>query len=314
MPDTNGGCGSTRAVVVESDDQLRERARVFLVDEMGWEAVSCANPGDVLCLVEGHPPHIILAGLHSSATDGLDLLRQLHDRAPELPVVILMGEGAEQVTLQALRFGAVGFASAQKLEEELPDILERVASAARSVRDRRRLQACLTRVELEFLLENDPAMIPTLVADVQDHMALLGFGDKSARVRLGVALEEALLNAMIHGNLEISSALKQEDDDLYRRTIEERRHKRPYNRRRLRFRVRLRPHHAEFVVSDSGPGFDPGQLPDPTDPANLEKVSGRGLLLIRTFMDEVRFNSKGNRIRMLKRTAKTRSESPSPSR
>ncbi|MBX7103546.1 MAG: ATP-binding protein [Gemmataceae bacterium] len=309
MPADANGCGKTRAIVVESDEALRVRVRDFLIAELGWEAIGCPAADEAICLVEGQPPHLILAGLHAPEQRGLSLLDDLHERAPELPIVILMGEGAEHLTLQALRKGAVGFASAANLEDELPDILERVASAARSVRDRRRLQSCLTRVELEFSLENDPGMVPTLVADVQDHMALLGFGDKSARVRLGVALEESLLNAMIHGNLEISSALKQEDDALYRQTIEERRTSRPYNRRRLRFRARLLGHRAEFIVSDSGPGFDPGQLPDPTDPANLEKVSGRGLLLIRTFMDEVRFNAKGNRIRMIKRLGKRRAVS-----
>ena len=55
-----------------------------------------------------------------------------------------------------------------------------------------------------------------------------------------------------------------------------------------------------FTVRDEGPGFDPSKLPDPTDPANLEKISGRGLLLMRTFMDEVRFNATGNEVTMVK--------------
>ena len=46
---------------------------------------------------------------------------------------------------------------------------------------------------------------------------------------------------------------------------------------------------AVYVIRDDGPGFDPASLPDPLDPENLEKAGGRGLLLIRTFMDEVRF-------------------------
>jgi anti-sigma regulatory factor (Ser/Thr protein kinase) len=47
--------------------------------------------------------------------------------------------------------------------------------------------------------------------------------------------------------------------------------------------------------------FDPGTVPDPTDPANLERIGGRGLMLIRTFMDEVEHNEKGNRIILRKR-------------
>ena len=54
-------------------------------------------------------------------------------------------------------------------------------------------------------------------------------------------------------------------------------------------------------VHDEGPGFDPTSLPDPTDPANLARVSGRGLLLIQTFMDKVEFNEQGNRITLFKK-------------
>ena len=65
-----------------------------------------------------------------------------------------------------------------------------------------------------------------------------------------------------------------------------------------------------MVVEDQGPGFDPGCLPDPTDLSNLEKPSGRGLMLIRTFMDEVDFNPRGNRIRMVKRRESAAPEAP----
>ena len=59
------------------------------------------------------------------------------------------------------------------------------------------------------------------------------------------------------------------------------------------------------MIRDEGPGFDPDGLPDPTDPENLTKASGRGVLLIRTFMDEVRFNDTGNEITMIKRCSTT---------
>ena len=58
---------------------------------------------------------------------------------------------------------------------------------------------------------------------------------------------------------------------------------------------------ATFVVRDEGPGFDTSRLPDPTAPENVAQVNGRGLFLIRTFMDDVRFNERGNEITMTKR-------------
>ena len=64
--------------------------------------------------------------------------------------------------------------------------------------------------------------------------------------------------------------------------------------------VRLSRDKAVFVVRDEGPGFDPTGLPDPTDPANLDKVTGRGILLMQAFMDQVAFNARGNEVTMIK--------------
>lgn len=58
------------------------------------------------------------------------------------------------------------------------------------------------------------------------------------------------------------------------------------------------------VVSDEGEGFDPATVPDPTDPRFLEMPSGRGLMLMHAYMDEVIFNEKGNEVTMIKTRSK----------
>lgn len=59
------------------------------------------------------------------------------------------------------------------------------------------------------------------------------------------------------------------------------------------------PERITIVVEDQGPGFDPGTLPDPTTEENLEKPSGRGLLLIRAYMSTIDFNDAGNQVTMV---------------
>jgi anti-sigma regulatory factor (Ser/Thr protein kinase) len=129
----------------------------------------------------------------------------------------------------------------------------------------------------------------------------MGCCDETDRIRIGIALTEALTNARVHGNLEISSELRQQDDDSYERLARERCRQAPYRDRRIHVRARLTSCEAVYSIRDEGPGFDPSVLPDPTDPANLERRSGRGLLLIRTFMDEVTHNATGNQITLVKR-------------
>ena len=151
------------------------------------------------------------------------------------------------------------------------------------------------------MLDNDRLLIPALVAHLQQYLLRMGLCDHLGKTRVGVALEETLLNAMYHGNLQVSSVLREDGDEPYYRLANERRQQPPFAERRVYFSAQFSPAEAVFVIRDEGPGFDPSSLPDPTDPANMEKASGRGLLLIRTFMDEVAFNDTGNQITMVKR-------------
>ena len=96
--------------------------------------------------------------------------------------------------------------------------------------------------------------------------------------RVGIALREAIVNAMHHGNLEAGSELRQRDDADYQALIERRRSEAPYRERRTQVTVTLDRDKAVYVVRDEGRGFDPSKLPDPVDPANMDKLSGRGLL------------------------------------
>ena len=83
--------------------------------------------------------------------------------------------------------------------------------------------------------------------------------------------------------------------------LAERRQQQPYCGRRVFIGAEETRSGVTYSIRDEGPGFDPSTLSDPTDPSNLEKLSGRGLLLIRTFMDEVHHNPTGNEITMVKR-------------
>ncbi len=90
-----------------------------------------------------------------------------------------------------------------------------------------------------------------------------------------LALEEAFVNAIKHGNRHDES-------------------------KQVHFKCELSAEHLRIDIADEGDGFEPGRVPDPTDPDNLECPCGRGLMLMRNFMSTVEFNDRGNRVTMLK--------------
>lgn len=101
-----------------------------------------------------------------------------------------------------------------------------------------------------------------------------GFGER-AIFAVKLALEEAAINAIKHGN---------ELDDTKKVTIG----------------FAIDEDRAVITVADEGAGFRPEDVPDPTSAEHLLASSGRGLALIRAYMDEVRFNDAGNEITMIK--------------
>ena len=106
------------------------------------------------------------------------------------------------------------------------------------------------------------------------HVAQHGYSEAS-RFAIKLAVEEAVNNAIRHGNQFRAD-----------KSVE------------LRFEVG--PEQTVITISDEGEGFDPDSLPDPTIDENLEKPTGRGVMLMRAYMDEVQFSKKGNQVRMVK--------------
>jgi serine/threonine-protein kinase RsbW len=115
---------------------------------------------------------------------------------------------------------------------------------------------------------------PRVLQAVAGEMAATGFPEDDVfAVCLG--LNEALLNAVLHGN----------GGD-------------PTKRVRVSYHVTAERVVAE--VEDEGPGFDPDAVPDPRTPENLERLGGRGLLLMRSYLTWVRYNPQGNGVTLCK--------------
>jgi anti-sigma regulatory factor (Ser/Thr protein kinase) len=179
-----------------------------------------------------------------------------------------------------------------------------VLSFATIRRERRRINQCMVRRESTFHLDNDPDLIMALLSLIQEELEGINFCDATGLLQVGIALQEAMTNALFHGNLELSSQLRQDDERIYEDLAESRRTEEPYCLRKIRVDVQLDRDAVRFVIGDEGPGFDTEIFARPVEPGDLSRIGGRGLLLIRTFMDQVRFNSIGNRITMIKNRPK----------
>jgi CheY-like chemotaxis protein/anti-sigma regulatory factor (Ser/Thr protein kinase) len=293
-------------VLVVDDNPLDRRLACSALEKIGLATTQAANGREALNLLKKQErPAAVLTDLQMPEMDGLQLVDVIKENWAEVPVILMTGHGSEDTAFQALRRGAASYVPKQVLQSDLGQTVERVLQAAGADRRRQNFLCSFRELECVLELENDPTMVPQVVTYFQEVLLRMGVCDGNAKVRVGIALEEALLNAIYHGNLELSSDLRQDGSDTYQKLAARRRDEAPYAPRRVRIQAHLNGDRGRFVIRDEGPGFDVSKLPDPTDPENLLKLSGRGVLLIRMFMDEVAYNDRGNELTLalLRKTA-----------
>lgn len=289
-------------VLIVDDNPLDLRVAAKLAEAEGMQVLHARDGRDALGLLAGDRPDVLLTDLDMPHMNGLELVCEIRKSHPGVPVVLMTARGSEEIAVEALKCGASSYVPKRNLKRDLGPTLRMVIEAAAARSERRKVFGLMEHTESRFVLGYEPRGPAALVSYCQDAMRMMNLCDEAEMVRVGTALAEAIQNAIDHGNLELDSRLREEGDgteyhELGRRRSDES----PYRDRRVHVTARLTPAEAVFVVRDDGPGFDPASRPDPTAPENLALSYGRGLMLIHTFMDEVRFNDRGNEITMVQR-------------
>lgn len=123
-------------------------------------------------------------------------------------------------------------------------------------------------------IPSDTGLARELLDELLQKLSENGWGEEHT-FGIHLAVEEALMNAIKHGN--------QRDP-----------------KKSIAIEYGLNASMLKIAVEDEGEGFDPSDVPDPTLDENLELPSGRGLMLMKTFMTNVEYNEKGNRVAMEK--------------
>lgn len=289
-------------LVVDDSEADRESAGQLLQHSSDLTVTYAADGAEALDQLRNTTPDLIVTDLHMPDMNGMQLLSSVRADYPGIPVILVTGHGSEAVAVEALQNGAASYVAKSRLSRDFLRTVLRVLAVAAEERDVSRLMEHVHRNEIDFALENDPTLFPTVIRYVQGVAAALQTFDSTDRVRLGVAIDEALLNAHYHGNLEVSSELRDRDDHSYFDLARRRTSQHPYCNRRIKVNARFTRSELAIVVKDAGSGFDPSQLPDVTDEEHLAQSHGRGILLMRTIMDEVTYNDVGNQVTLVKRT------------
>jgi serine/threonine-protein kinase RsbW len=262
-----------RILIVEGNAELRS-VLASALREQGHEVVTTGDRCEAISREDLEDFDLIISDLAEYADSGVQIVSELKRKRLFVPIVVSSEEAQQAGIVKAFKLGAANYLRKPYEHEELRSIVEKTLGyKLRFVEDLKVLP--YVREHIEFELPSDISLMNGVLHYITERVAALGVIKPDAS-NLFIALDEAFVNAVKHGNRHDTQKL-------------------------VRITADLSTKEARFTIEDEGEGFNVSDIPDPRDPENLFKTSGRGVLLIYNIMDEVEYNERGNRLTMVKR-------------
>jgi serine/threonine-protein kinase RsbW len=263
-----------RILIVDNNDELRSILEDVL-GKLGHEVVVTGDRDQALGREDLDEFDLIISDLTEDANNGDKPVGELQRKHLLIP---MPSAEVKPDVIKAFKFGAANYLRLPYQPDELREIVEQTLSyKLRYVDDPTLLSH--THEKIEFEIPSDLKLMSGVLQYLLERVSKLGLITPEGS-NLFVALDEAFVNAVKHGNKSDPTKL-------------------------VRVGAELSPTEACFTIEDEGEGFDVQTIPDPRDPSNLFKTSGRGVLLIYNIMDEVEYNEQGNRVKMVKRPGRS---------
>lgn len=263
---TNNITMQRRILIIDDHDDLTTALRdVF--EKTGHLVVSVESRKEALDIKDIEDFDLVITDLDSE-----NFHTQNNDSISCLPNISLNGSNEH---FKVFKICASNFRRDNFNESELKEFVETILNYKAQFVDKLEIVQNLHE-RIEFELPSAISTMHSILEYLMKRVEKLGVVN-AEQSNLFIALDEAFVNAVKHGNKFDNTKLVKVSSDV---SVKE----------------------ARFTVEDEGDGFDVNAIPDPLDPNNLFKTSGRGVLFIYNIMDEVVYNERGNRLTMVKKS------------
>jgi sigma-B regulation protein RsbU (phosphoserine phosphatase) len=295
--------GSKPRVLVVDDQEALRSLLARLLEREGFDPVQAEDGAQAVQLYKSESPLVVVSDIMMPKMDGLTLLNEIRRFDRNATVILMTGQGNEDVLLKALRGGASNFFkkpfNVRELIDEIRKVVEFRLEAARSSL----FSPLLVEETKKFVLPKADAPFFPIINQITLQLPCLLPQEDILNLKIGI--EEIITNAIEHGNLGISFEEKNKaiQDGRLGELIADRGRESDAAGRAVRINSRLTPEMFEIVICDDGSGFDWRTLPA-VAPENLLAFNGRGIFLTKISFDEVVYNDAGNEVTLRKHKAR----------
>lgn len=261
-------------LVVDDEENIRNVLESVFLNK-GYGVVKAANGFEAIKAVEGGGVDLAIIDLKMPGMDGMELLSRIKEHSAQFPVIVMTGFADVETTAKALKTGASDFLAKPFGAQEVFHSVSRLLETRKVHEENRKILPFFT-FTMDANIPSRTDHINGVIHYMTQHLKDIELCESSQLSNLVIALYEAIVNAMRHGNGNDSA-------------------------KKVRVRAEIGFNEARFIIADEGEGFVMDDIANPTDPKNLYKSSGRGIYLMKHFMDEVLFNDQGNEVTLVKR-------------
>jgi FixJ family two-component response regulator/anti-sigma regulatory factor (Ser/Thr protein kinase) len=303
LPPSSPGVIHCPRVLLADDDQGTRELVGACVARAGWHLEATSSGRALVDKLQQQPFDVVVVDLLMPGIDGISLLKQIKARRPGQAVILISKSGNIGDFVAFMKEGVLDVLQKPVDSDTLQRTVARVLS---SVRERERalsIYRFVTREVSEFSFATSEIAECRMPLTLLDRLMGAGILEIQSKLKLELAFQEALANAVEHGNLELQSSWKEEFDsegiDRFSLVKRERLADDTYARRRVTITISFDGFMLSIAIRDNGKGFTPHKrvISNP----NAEVPHGRGLAIIYAAVDEVRYSESGTEIEMLKR-------------
>lgn len=283
-------------LIIDDNNDLLEYLKDFFMI-YNYEVILAETGNEGIEKFREYLPDIVISDMRLPDKNGDIVVKEIKAINKEVPIIIITGFSDKQLILSAMRNGALDLLKKPFKPKDLRYLINKIDTLFRKIKVR--LSSSFVEWEKrELKISNDIYIISPVVNFIFSNIDYIS-GDVSF---LKNGLQELLINAVEHGNLNISYDEKQEllEKGDYNNRLKEKASLPEFKDKYVTIKVFSTPEYLKVIIEDMGNGFDLSSIPDPANPENFLKESGKGILMALHAYDKVDYNEVGNCVTLIK--------------
>ncbi len=259
-------------------------------------AETCMNAKE---LCKNNFPDVILCEIAAARNDGKSLFHYIRSQRPQTIINILLPENNKELILEAMSYGINNYLIQPLTPSDIGQYLTNINQALRTIPQSNIVNTITTFKHYTKTLGNS---LFTVYETTEGLMKDMNPALSYCYIGIHLGLEELLINAIEHGNLNISYDEKSRaiEDGTFDNLLTSRLNDSKYACRKVTVAFNQVLEYDEWIISDEGDGFDIRTIPTVMDDESLKQLHGRGIQITKFQFDEIEYSEDGKTVRVRK--------------